>query len=145
MKKIIFTSVVIGLFFGGCGVEDLTGGSGSDSVSFEKKSDGFSITLKGINSDYVHVKYSLNNKNGRKVLGYGLNYKGKVVTDCINTGADNDTISYECTTKYDTSSPVGDPDNKVDHITLDEDGNSLYMIEVGGFGKDDKTTKIKTF
>ena len=147
LTKIVKTTgvVLLSMWMTGCGIEDIAGGGGSDSVSYEKNDAGFKITLKGVDSDYVHVKYVLENAAGRGKLSYGMNYKGKVVTNCTETGAVSDGIEYSCTTKYDTKSPVGDPEDKTRTIVLDTSGNTLYMKEVGGFGKDDKITTIKTF
>ena len=150
INKIVKTAgiVLVSTWIAGCGVENLVdgiGGSGSDSVSYAKTSDGFKITLDGIDSDFVHVKYTLKNADGREKLSYGMNYKGTVTTKCTKTGATSDGIKYACTTKYDTSSPVGDPSDKESNIVLSTSGNTLTMKEVGGFGKDDKSTKIKSF
>ncbi len=145
MKQTILSLSLLGtivLTTTGCEVSDIIS-SGSDSVKLTKGDSEFKITLKGIDSDYAHVRYTLTNSSGSEVLSYGLNYKGTVTTTCNTSDGGSNATNYTCTTKYDTSAPMGDPKDKTKTITLGSGTNTIHMIESELLG-DDKKTKIGT-
>ena len=150
----LMPAAALALIISGCvSTDDLgeseSGSNGTNKTTLETGTDAngfqtFTITLevKDVGGDYYHVNYSLEHDGNTPLLSYGANYEGTVITSCSPNGSyGSDYINYACTTHYDTKSPVGDPEDKTDVISIHNDtGYSVYLEELSFDG--DKQTKV---
>ncbi len=150
----LMLAVALALIISGCVSTDDIGGSesgsnGTNKTTLETGTDanGFqtftiSLEVKDVGDDYYHVNYSLEHDGDTPLLSYGANYEGTVITNCSPNGSyGSDYINYACTTHYDTKSPVGDPEDKTDVISIHNGtGYSVYLEELSFDG--DKQTKV---
>jgi len=152
MKKILSIGLIMVVSFGfvACGGigDTIGGGSSKNSLSLNSDNSSFTISLKsGITAgegDDTHVAYEFRDSSGNRILSNGSNYKGSVTTLCTNSYSTGSSDAYSCSTHYDTNSPVGDPQDELQEITLSNGKTySLYMMEYFLF-KDTKETQIKS-
>ena len=120
---------LIGVGFSGCLPEDEEKGSNSVDVSIASDRSSFEVKMNvknvGVDGDYYHVSYALNSTS-RELFSYGANYSGTVTTTCTRTAMTGTGDDYYCVTSYDTESPVGDPDDKTDNISLSD--STTYSV-----------------
>ena len=134
MKKITViatVSMAVALTFTGC-LDSLVEeeSSSSNSLTFSGDASSFSISLDvsdvGGSSDYYHVRYFLLDGSSKRIK-HGANYNGTVKTECTQSGYSGFDPLYNCTTTYNTASPVGDPSPSVEQITL-EAGTTYSVV-----------------
>jgi len=137
---------MLSLTFSGCGDASSTDQSGANSTSFAWNDTGsqFVITTNINNvSDYYHVRHVIKDSTGSTRLQEGANYTGTVTTTCSKGLASGSYTEYTCVTHRNTKSPVGDPSDETNNITLyDSKGYKVYMEEKSFSG--DKNTEISS-
>ena len=134
----------LALFSTGCIDElkdALDDASGENSLTFTGDASGFTIKMTvedvGTSSDYYHVRYLLKSGSSERIK-HGANYEGTVETTCSSVGySGNDTV-YNCTTTYNTDSPVGDPSPETEQISL-APGSYQVVLDEKSTGNDNET------
>jgi hypothetical protein len=64
----------------------------------------------GASATYYHVSQSMENASLNEVFNQGTNYTGTLTTTCVRGTATTTSVSYTCTSVYNTSAPFATPD-----------------------------------
>ena len=141
-------SIISSIGFLGCtdSIDDITGDDGTPNktiLNVDNMPSEFVISTSANNfSDYYHVSHSIVDNSGSELLNKGINYKGTVTTTCSSTVSSSIYQEYQCITKWNTESPIGDPQDETNTIKIYDASSYKVILSEYSFSNGKKETEI---